>query len=253
MLSEPIFLNVHMYGIMVAIGILCAFVILLWILKKKQIEPKFIDFLFYNGLISIAAGFCFAALFQAIYDYISNPDAGFHFNGGLTFIGGLVGGVLSFLVIYCIFRNKYTTRLYEVISIFPCSILIAHALGRIGCFFAGCCYGKETNSIFGIQFPGLTHPVHPTQLYEAAFLFLLCAVCVYLIVKRDFKYNMPLYLITYGIFRFLIEFIRGDERGSFIEVLTPSQFWSVVMIITGICVLFVMQKNIRRKDNEKIL
>lgn len=72
-------------------------------------------------------------------------------------------------------------------------------------------------------------------------------------MKRDFKYNMPLYLITYGIFRFLIEFIRGDERGSFIGVLTPSQFWSVVMIITGICVFFVMQKNIRSKDDEKIL
>lgn len=253
MLPEPIFLNVHMYGVMVAIGILCAFAILLWLCRKKQIDSKFADFLFYNSLISIAVGFCFAALFQAVYDYIKNPASGFCFNGGLTFIGGLIGGVVCFLSIYFIFREKYVTRLYSVISILPCSILIAHAFGRIGCFFAGCCYGKETNFFIGVVFPGLTHPVHPTQLYEAAFLFLLFAVCIYFVTKKDFKYNLSLYLVAYGVFRFLIEFIRDDDRGSFIGTLTPSQFWSVIMVFSGICVFFVAKKiNRRMEQNEEI-
>ena len=94
---------------------------------------------------------------------------GFHLNGGLTFIGGLIGGTLCFLTIYLFFRKKYTTRLYRMTSILPCCILIAHAFGRIGCFFAGCCYGKETDSFLGVQFPQLSHPVYPTQLYEAVF------------------------------------------------------------------------------------
>ena len=139
----------------------------------------------------------------------------------MTFIGGLIGGVACFLAIYFIFRKKYTARLYEVISLLPCSILIAHAFGRIGCFFAGCCYGKETDSFLGVQFPDLPHPVHPTQLYEAAFLFVLFAVSVYLILKKDFKHNLSLYLIAYGVFRFLIEYVRGDDRGELVGFVSP--------------------------------
>ena len=68
--------------------------------KKKSIDGKFTDFVFYNGLVSIAVGFGSAALFQAVYYYIENPSAGFHFNGGLTFIGGLIGGVICFLELW---------------------------------------------------------------------------------------------------------------------------------------------------------
>ena len=96
MMPDPIFLNIHIYGIMIAIGILCAFVTLFAVAKKKSIDGKFTDFVFYNGLVSIAVGFGSAALFQAVYDYIEDPSAGFHSNGGLTFIGGLIGGVICF-------------------------------------------------------------------------------------------------------------------------------------------------------------
>lgn len=181
MLPDPIFLNIHMYGVMIAVGILCAFLTLFYLTKKKGVDVRFADFIFYNGIASIVVGFGFATLFQSTYNYIKNPSAGFELGSGMTFIGGLIGVVACFLAIYFIFRKKYTTRLYEVISLLPCSILIAHAFGRIGCFFAGCCYGKETDSFLGVQFPDLPHPVHPTQLYEAAFLFVLFAVSVYLI------------------------------------------------------------------------
>lgn len=202
MLPDPIFLNIHMYGVMIAVGILCAFLTLFYLTKKKGVDVRFTDFIFYNGISSIVVGFGFATLFQSTYNYIKNPSAGFELGSGMTFIGGLIGGVACFLAIYFIFRKKYTARLYEVISLLPCGILIAHAFGRIGCFFAGCCYGKETDSFLGVQFPDLPHPVHPTQLYEAAFLFVLFAVSVYLILKKDFKHNLSLYLIAYGVFRF---------------------------------------------------
>ena len=202
MLPDPIFLNISMYGVMIAVGILCAFLTLFYLTKKKGVDVRFTDFIFYNGISSIVVGFGFATLFQSTYNYIKNPSAGFELGSGMTFIGGLIGGVACFLAIYFIFRKKYTARLYEVISLLPCGILIAHAFGRIGCFFAGCCYGKETDSFLGVQFPDLPHPVHPTQLYEAAFLFVLFAVSVYLILKKDFKHNLSLYLIAYGVFRF---------------------------------------------------
>ena len=135
MLPDPIFLNIHMYGVMIAVGILCAFLVLFYLTKKKGVDVRFTDFIFYNGIASIVVGFGFATLFQSTYNYIKNPSVGFELGSGMTFIGGLIGGVACFLAIYFIFRKKYTTRLYEVISLLPCSILIAHAFGRIGCFF----------------------------------------------------------------------------------------------------------------------
>ena len=246
MLPDPLFLNVHMYGIMIAVGILCAFLFLFWYGKYRKVEERFIDFIFYNGIASIMLGFGSAMLFQATYNYIDDPSRGFRLGSGMTFIGGLIGGVVVFLGLYLIFRKRYNTRLYEVISALPCSILVAHAFGRIGCFFAGCCYGKPTDSFLGVQFPDLAHKVHPTQLYEAAFLFVMFGICFYLVVKKNFQHNLSLYLITYGIFRFLIEYVRGDDRGELVSIVSPSQFWSIFMVIAGVAIIFPMNYLIKK-------
>lgn len=240
MLPDKIFGLFYMYGLMIAIGILACFAVVFWYGKKKKIEEKFTDFIFYNAIVAIVLGFLSAALFQATYNYIQDPKSGFDLQGGITFIGGLIGGVVSFLIGYWIFRKKFQTRLHEVLSMIPCAILIAHAFGRIGCFFAGCCYGKPTNSFWGVKFPDLPYKVHPTQLYEAAFLFILFGVCFWLLMKKDFKHNMSVYLICYGIFRFCIEFLRDDDRGTFIGNLSPSQFWSILMVIAGVGVYFLV-------------
>ena len=238
MLPDPLFLNVHMYGIMIAIGILGTFAVLYLYSKKKEIDTSFTDFMFYDGVFSIVVGFGSAAVFQALYNYIENPSYGFRIGSGITFIGGLIGGVLCFLAVYFIFRKKLSNRLYKVLSLPPCCILIAHAFGRVGCFFAGCCYGKETDSFLGVKFPRLAHTVHPTQLYEAFFLFLMFGICTYLYLKKDFRHNMSLYLISYGVFRFFIEYLRDDTRGELIGNISPSQFWSLVMVVIGIGLIF---------------
>lgn len=250
LLPESWPIEIHMYGVMIAVGILCAFLTLFWYAKIKKIEERFIDFIFYNGIASIVLGFGSATLFQATYNYIDNPERGFRLGSGMTFIGGLIGGVVCFLAIYFIFRKRYNTRLYQVISILPCSILIGHAFGRIGCFFAGCCYGKPTDSFLGVQFPDLLHKVHPTQLYEAAFLFVMFGICLYLVVKKNFQHNLSLYLISYGIFRFLIEYVRGDERGELVGVISPSQFWSILMVVAGIAVIFLMNYLLKKDDKK---
>ena len=240
MLPEPLFWKVHMYGIMVAVGILAAFLTLFYCCKKKGIDPKFVDFLFYNSIVSVILGFGSAALFQATYDYIENPEAGFNIGGGITFIGGFIGGAAVFLILYAIFRKKYSSRLLDVLSILPVCIVFGHAFGRVGCFFAGCCYGKVTDCFLGVKFPNLPEKVHPTQLYEAAFLFILAAVMFVLVMKWGFRHNLSVYLIGYGVFRFLIEFLRDDDRGSLVAGMTPSQFWSVIMVLIGIGLIFLM-------------
>ena len=120
MLPDPIFWKVHMYGVMVAVGILAAVLMLFYGCKKKGIEEKFVDFLFYNSIGSIVLGFGSAALFQAIYDYIKTGI--FDLTAGLTFIGGLIGGAVTFLASYFIFRKRYTSKLLDVLSILPVCI-----------------------------------------------------------------------------------------------------------------------------------
>ena len=225
---------VTLYGIMIAIGILIAFGMLGPIFKKRGIDDRMSDFVFYAGIASIAVGFGSAALFQSFYDFLENPAGGFRITGKITFIGGLIGGVACFLLLYLIFRKRLGSKLTDIISIAPCAILIAHAFGRVGCFFAGCCYGKPTDSFLGIKFPNLPHPVHPTMLYEAIFLFLLFAICMVLLFKFDFKHNLSVYLIGYGIFRFAIEYLRADDRGQLVGNISPSQFWSIFMVIAGV-------------------
>ena len=224
----------YLYGIMIAIGILAAFTVLFLYSKKFKIQEKFTDFVFYNAIISIGIGFGSAAVFQSFYNWIENPSEGFKLGNSITFMGGLIGGAACFLLIYLIFRKRYESKLTDVLSIVPCAILIAHGFGRIGCFFAGCCYGKPTDCIFGIKFPNLPHPVHPTMLYEAVFLFIMFGVCTFLLFRYKFKHNMSIYLISYGIFRFLVEFLRGDHRGELLSIMSPSQFWSIPMVLGGI-------------------
>ena len=234
----------HLYGLMIGVGILACFSILYLYGKKEKIEESFMDFVFYNTIVAIALGFGAAALFQATYNYIENPEAGFDFGSGITFIGGLIGGVISFLVGYAIFRKRFKTRLVDIISFIPCCILIAHAFGRVGCLFAGCCHGEKTTAWYGIFMHTVEFgyaKVVPTQLFEALFLFALFAICFILVWKKKFKHNMSLYLIAYGIFRFLLEFLRADDRGQLLGVISPSQFWSLLMIVAGVAVYFLLE------------
>lgn len=251
MLPNPLFLNVHMYGIMIAVGILFAFLVLFRYSKVLGLPGKLTDLVYYDGIVSILLGFGFAALFQATYNYIENPQNGFHLGEGITFLGGIIGGTVIYLIVWMIFRKKVTGSLYDIMPVIPCMVTIGHAFGRIGCFFAGCCYGKPTDSIFGVQFPGSYFAqlgkVHPTQLYESAFLFVLFGVLTWLLLKKKFQYTMTVYLASYGMFRFFIEFLRYDDRGQLGKFLTPSQTMSLIFIGLAVMVFFLQRNYLKNK------
>lgn len=251
MLPDPLFLNVHMYGIMIAVGILFAFLVLFKYSKVLNLPQKLVDLVYYDGIVSIMLGFGCAALFQATYNYIENPENGFHLGEGITFLGGMIGGTVVYLIIWMIFRKKVTGSLYDIMPVIPCMITVGHAFGRIGCFFAGCCYGKPTDSIFGVQFPGAYFErlgkVHPTQLYEAAFLFVLFGVLTWLLLKKKFRYTMTVYLASYGVFRFLIEFLRYDDRGQLGKFLSPSQTMSLVFIALAVLAFFLQRNDLKKR------
>lgn len=231
-----IFGIINTYGLCIAIGVLLCLFIFDKFSKYKNLDKKFIDFVEFLAIFAISFGILFASLFQGFYNWI---DKGVFDLSGMTFIGGLIGGVVSFLAVYFWKGRKYESSIMDMMNIVPCCITIAHGFGRIGCFFGGCCYGIETDGPFGVVFPGKVSAVYPTQLFEAIFLLLLCAVLCFLFLKFNYKHTMEIYLITYGIWRFFIEYLRGDDRGSFIPGLSPSQFWSIMMVLLGIAIWII--------------
>ena len=240
----------HTYGLCIGIGIILTLSLLDLYAKKEKIDRKFYNYFYFLGVISIVFGFIFAALAQSLYNYIDNPSAGFAF-GDMTFIGGLIGGVSVFLILYFSTKGYKLGKLSLFLPIVPCCITLSHAFGRIGCFFAGCCYGIETDAWFGLTFPGMTQKVIPIQLFEAIFLFILFLALCFIVYKKKGRYSFSIYFIIYGIWRFIIENYRGDERGTFIGSISPSQFWSIILILIGIgYFIFIKFKNESRDQDE---
>ena len=243
-------LSIDLYIICFLVGVIVCLVFTILAMKKTGYSSTARDTIIMIGIFAIIIGLLSASLFQAIYNLAAGK--GFTFEG-MTFIGGLIGGVTSFVGIYFLYVYVINPRLKEksffkadmnkgiwyLLRIAPISITIAHGFGRIGCLFAGCCHGKVTDEWYGIWNAEVGAKTVPIPLYEAIFLFVLSALMIVLLFRLDFKYNMTLYLISYGIWRFVIEYFRADYRGDFIPGLSPSQFWSIVMVIGGIAIFFL--------------
>ena len=258
-------ISVDLYTICFLVGIIACLIFTIIAMKKCGYSSTARDTIIIIGIFAIMIGLLSAALFQAFYNLIAGQ--GFTFEG-MTFIGGLIGGVISFLGIYFLyvyainpklkeksfFKSDMNKGVWYLLRIAPISITIAHGFGRIGCLFAGCCHGQITNEWYGIWNAEVGAKTVPTQLYEAIFLFLLSAVMIVLLFKINFKYNMSLYLVSYGIWRFVIEYFRADYRGGFVPGLSPSQFWSIIMVILGVVIFFLYKKFDPRfnKESEQI-
>jgi len=240
MFPDPIFWDITLYEILFFLGLVAALVVFSIYTSKKGMPGTVQNFYLNLSIAAIAGGYLSAILFQAVYNFF---ETGVFEFAGITFLGGLIGGAAVFLGAYKLFAKDEDKKYFNIVlQAAPCGILLAHAIGRIGCFCAGCCYGIQTDSFLGVKFPDLPYKVFPTQLFESAFLFIMFAIASYLFFKNKSR-NITLYLISYGVFRFLIEFIRGDYRGEFIiSFLSPSQVWSALMIIAGIVLIACKKK-----------
>lgn len=139
---------------------------------------------------------------------------------GFTFYGGLIAGLMFFATAGL--RVMRPSELFVAIDLSVIPLLVAHGIGRIGCFFAGCCYG--------VLIPGTTSR-HPTQLYESGFLFLLAWTLIRQPSTWPFR-DVIAYLLCYPSFRFLIEFLRDDPRGEALG-LSTSQWISLGLLACG--------------------
>lgn len=168
------------------------------------------------------------------------------FYGGFVFYGGLLGG--GFALYLYIRRYRDEKCLFDI---YATALPLGHAIGRVGCFFAGCCYGIPYDGPLSYTYTesvGLTPigvPLLPIQLISAVCLLILFAVqlTVYLKLGKNRQWlNTKLYLIVYPILRFIIEFFRGDtERGMF-GGLSTSQIVGIVIVAVTLVVIYRTRK-----------
>lgn len=228
---------IHGYGLMIGIGFILCVIMGMKRAKKHELSSEAILDI---ALIGIVAGFLGAKLLFVIVefqDFLKNPMSVLGSEGFVVY-GGIIAGVLS-AILYCRVKKMEFLKYFDLAA--P-SIALAQGFGRIGCFLAGCCYGRETDSWCGVVFPaGGQAPVGekliPTQLFSSAGDFAIVLVLILYYKKSKHTGDVgALYMLLYGIGRFVIEFFRSDDRGA-IGVLSTSQAISIVIVI-GALLLF---------------
>lgn len=247
--------NIDLYDFLLALGVVVAIIVFRIVSDKTKVGARLFNFTLICALCAIVAGLGFSVLFQAFYNIEERGAFIIDKQTGATFAGGLIGGALTFIAVYFIFGKKadedYKNQFGKIADCAACAIPAGHAIGRIGCLMDGCCYGRPTESFIGIYMHNLGRKVVPTQLFEAIFLALLASVLLCLIIKKSAP-TMAIYLISYGVWRFAIEFFRDDYRGtSLIPFLTPSQLVAVLMFIIGAALLawrLLMKKKAVKND-----
>ena len=246
MYPYSVIFGIDLYTIFLCVGIIAALVTFRVFSDHKKMYWKLQNFSVITAVLAITGGYGSAVLFQGIYNYLADPSKGFVLNNttGSTFYGGLIGGAASFLLIYFgvgafIFKDKlHVKSFFDIANIAAASIAVAHAFGRLGCLMAGCCHGAETDAWYGVYFVSYKVKAIPIQLFESMFLFALFGLFCYRILKRK-TCNLPLYMILYGVWRFSVEFLRGDDRGAtIVSFLTPSQFIAILMVLGSVALFF---------------
>lgn len=221
-------INIYSYGVMLAL----AFLVAIFLARRHAIflgmdGDAIIDL----GIWLIISGILGARLLYVLLNlnyYKEVPlESVMIWRGGLVWYGGLISAVL----VAVWFLRKRKMPILKTGDLMLPYVALGQAIGRIGCFLNGCCYGKPTALAFGVSFTSAQAPVHPTQLYESAAMFLL-----YLALRKIKPGNgktILLYLLFYAAFRFFNEFLRGDNPIALMG-LTISQIISVIVFIIAI-------------------
>ncbi|MBQ9767703.1 MAG: prolipoprotein diacylglyceryl transferase [Lachnospiraceae bacterium] len=239
--------KIYGYGLMIIIGIIMAFTVAERRAKKMGMDP---DKVFDLGVACGVGGIIGAKLLYLITEWRDLVNGGMTFRDimfGFVVYGGIIGGILAGYL-YCRWKKLSFLKHFDLVM--P-SIALAQAFGRIGCFLAGCCYGKETDAWYGMEFNHTVYEnmtgvkVIPTQLIMSVANFVHFFLLVFLAkkIKKD-GVIAGCYLLFYSVGRFLIEFLRDDPRGG-VGALSTSQFISLFIFAAGLIMVLVfgLRKN----------
>ena len=231
-LPEAFGIPLRMYGLMVVIGMVSCFFIQRHFGRRLGLTGDQILTIWVYGGISAIVGARGLHVFVNWSEYAAQPMAAFQFwDGGLAFIGAALASLLFSLI----FLRRIGAPLLPSLDALTLGVALTHGFGRLGCFFAGCCYGRASDLPWAVSFPvgsiaqytmvqlgtlaeGLPTPhLHPTQLYEAAVTFAIGGALL-LWYRRGAKPGMIVtgYLAAYPCMRFLLELVRDDPEREFL-------------------------------------
>lgn len=228
--------TIYAYGLMVALAIIAAYLTAEYRAKKKGLDYECTFTLTLWCLGGGIVGSKMLYFITILDEIIKDPSIMLDFQNGFVVYGGILGGILGGFI-YC--RIKKWNFL-EYFDLTMPEIALAQGIGRIGCFLAGCCYGKETDSPIGIAFHDSAFAPNnvklvPTQLISSILDVVLFGILLFVDRKKK-KHGQvaAVYLVLYSIGRYVVEMFRGDlERGN-VGGLSTSQFISIVLLAAGI-------------------
>jgi len=247
-------MEIFTYGFFIAVGFLTG----ISLAKRESLRTgedpeKIMELCFYILISAIVVSRLFYVAINPEM-FLEDPLEVFRiWKGGLVFYGGFIGAVLT-VVIYL---RKEKMPLWKTADILAPSLAIGHFFGRIGCFFAGCCYGKACDLPWAVTFSHpqtlapMGIPIHPTQLYSALNnLMIFGLLCLF---RRRKKFDGQLfwiYVLIYGVTRSIIEVFRGDFRGSpAFGILSTSQAIGLTFSVIALIVIIFLTIRNRSKTN----
>lgn len=234
-------ITIYGYGLMIAIGILAAYFVGEYRAKKNGLNP---DHVFNYVIWCLIGGYMGSKLLYIITDIkdiIANPKILLSFSDGWVVYGGIIGGIVAAMIYSKIKGLKFLAYFDLLIP----SVALAQGFGRIGCLFAGCCYGMETDSPIGIIFHNSSYAPNdirliPTQTISSILDFAHFFILIWFAKRKKADGQVGgLYLILYSIGRFILEYFRGDLLRGSVGTFSTSQFISIFTLIAGI-VIFIM-------------
>ncbi len=242
-------ITINSYGVMVAIGFLLGIAWVSYESKRLGENPsRNLDLMFYILVAALVGSRVFHVLISEREAFLANPLMIFRvWRGGLVFYGGFIASLL----VSAWFIRRHKMGFLKTSDIFVPGIALGHAVGRIGCFLAGCCYGRacDADKWFAVVFPKNANsfapagvPLYPTQLMESAGEL---SIFIILFVLRYFKkfdgQIFSAYLMLYAVLRYALEFFRGDAARGFVvdSWLSTSQFISLLIFMTGLVSMLI--------------
>jgi len=245
--------KMYAFGLLFGLGYLVAIGVAAWVGKRWQGLPT--DISVNLGIICFLGGVVGAWIFQAGVEILSHgrgteaivaksPIGG----GAGVFYGGVVVATLA-LYAYTRFRGLYWWHNVDIVF---CVVPLGLAFGRVGCFLAGCCWGKACDLPWAVTFPKATEqmkgtpsgvPLHPAQLYAVGAALLVFALLVVVLRWKRFGGQVMLsFFIAYGVARFLLEMVRDDPRGFFPGGLSTSQGFSILFVAGALALWPVLRR-----------
>jgi phosphatidylglycerol:prolipoprotein diacylglycerol transferase len=243
---------VYTYGLLLAAAYLLGLQFALVRARKRNLDPNRVMDLGIWIIVSALVGAKLMLVFVERDRFgWTWPDLLNLFRSAGVFYGGLIAAVVVALA----YLWRHRMPMWTVTDVFAPGIALGHVIGRLGCLFAGCCFGRPTSVPWAITFHNefarqnsgtlLGVPLHPTQLYEAGAELLILGILLF--TEKRGRYfpgrTFWSYMLLYGISRFIIEFYRGDVRGVvgvFSTTLSTSQFVSLLIVPLSLAMLVVL-------------